>query len=29
MNINRLTNARNWRHLWHNLTGAIKILFGR
>lgn len=29
MNINRLTNARGWRHLWHNLTGAAKILIGR
>jgi len=29
MNINRLTNARNWRHLWHNLTGAVKIMFDR
>jgi anaerobic magnesium-protoporphyrin IX monomethyl ester cyclase len=28
MNINRLTNARNWQQLWHNLRGAIKILSG-
>ena len=25
MNFNRLTNARNWLHLWHNLKGALKI----
>lgn len=29
MNINRLTNARNWRHLWHNLSGAFKIYVNR
>ena len=29
MNINRLTNARNLQHLWHNLTGALRILLGR
>jgi radical SAM superfamily enzyme YgiQ (UPF0313 family) len=29
MNINRLTNARNRRHLWQNLTGAVKIMTGR
>jgi anaerobic magnesium-protoporphyrin IX monomethyl ester cyclase len=29
MNINRLTNARNWQHLWHNLTGAVKIMLDR
>jgi len=29
MTVNRLTNARNWRHLWHNFRGAIKILFDR
>lgn len=27
MNITRLTNARNWHHLWRNATGAVKILF--
>ena len=26
MGINRLAQARNWRHLWRNLRGAIKIL---
>jgi len=26
MNINRLTNARNWRHLWRNLKAAAKIM---
>jgi radical SAM superfamily enzyme YgiQ (UPF0313 family) len=29
MNINRLTNARNWQHLWHNLSGAVRILLDR
>jgi radical SAM superfamily enzyme YgiQ (UPF0313 family) len=29
MNLNRLTNARNMRHLWHNLTGAVKIILDR
>jgi anaerobic magnesium-protoporphyrin IX monomethyl ester cyclase len=29
MNINRLTNARNWRQLWHNLTGAARIMLDR
>jgi radical SAM superfamily enzyme YgiQ (UPF0313 family) len=29
MNINRLTNARNWRHLWHNFAGAVKIALDR
>lgn len=29
MNINRLTNARNWRHLWHNMVAALKLLFDR
>jgi anaerobic magnesium-protoporphyrin IX monomethyl ester cyclase len=29
MNINRLTNARNLQHLWHNLTGALRILLSR
>jgi hypothetical protein len=26
MNINRLTNARSWRHLGRNLVGAAKII---
>lgn len=29
MNINRLTNARNWRHRWHNLVAAVRILTSR
>jgi radical SAM superfamily enzyme YgiQ (UPF0313 family) len=29
MNFNRLTNARDLRHLWHNLSGAARILFDR
>jgi radical SAM superfamily enzyme YgiQ (UPF0313 family) len=29
MNINRLTNARNWRHLGRNLLGAAKIILGQ
>lgn len=29
MNVNRLTNARNWRHLGHNLAGAMRILLDR
>jgi anaerobic magnesium-protoporphyrin IX monomethyl ester cyclase len=29
MGINRLTNARNLRHLWRNFRGAFKILMSR
>ncbi len=29
MMFNRLTNARNLRHLWHNFKGAIKLLLNR
>ena len=29
MNINRLTNARNWRHLRNNLVAAIRIMLGQ
>lgn len=29
MNINRLTNARNWQHLWHNLSGGVRIMLDR
>jgi radical SAM superfamily enzyme YgiQ (UPF0313 family) len=29
MNLNRLTNARNWRHLRNNLAAAFKIMLGR
>jgi hypothetical protein len=29
MNLNRLTNARNWKHLWQNLSGAFKIYVNR
>jgi radical SAM superfamily enzyme YgiQ (UPF0313 family) len=29
MNINRLTNARNWRHLLNNLKAAFKLLTTR
>jgi anaerobic magnesium-protoporphyrin IX monomethyl ester cyclase len=29
MNINRLTNARNWRHLWRNFRGAVELMLER
>jgi radical SAM superfamily enzyme YgiQ (UPF0313 family) len=29
MTINRLTNARNWYHLWRNFRGAFKLLLSR
>jgi anaerobic magnesium-protoporphyrin IX monomethyl ester cyclase len=29
MMLNRLTNARNWWHLWRNLRGAVKLLLDR
>ena len=29
MNINRLTNARNWRHLLNNLKAAFKLIMTR
>ncbi len=29
MNISRLTNARDLRHLWHNVSGAVRMLLDR
>ena len=29
MMVNRLTNRRNWRHLWNNFKGAIRIALDR
>jgi anaerobic magnesium-protoporphyrin IX monomethyl ester cyclase len=29
MMVNRLANRRNWRHLWNNLKGAVRIALDR
>jgi len=29
MMVNRLTNRRNWRHLWNNFKGTVKIALNR